>query len=100
MVSELLFTGEKNALPGAELCRVLKVSPRELTRQIRRERKDGAPICATCGGPRAGYYLASSKLEMQVYCKRLLHRMGEVAATRSACLKTVEGLPDAIEQVR
>ena len=92
MVFELLSRGAKNARTGKELCAILKITIRDLTDAITRERRAGKPICASTGR-NPGYFIAENKEEMQDYCKRLLHRAGEIHKTRKACMDTMEGLP-------
>lgn len=92
MIHEYLAEGEENARTAKELCRLLHINHRDLTAHIERERRAGHPICASCGN-NPGYYLAANQQEMQRYCKSLLHRAGEIHATRNACLKTLDSLP-------
>lgn len=93
MVEEILLEGAENAQSSKRLCSILKIGPRELTAAVARERRAGAPICSNTHPP-GGYYLAADKKEMQDFCSRLFHRAGEIHATRRACMKTVERLPD------
>lgn len=93
MINEILLHGADNAQTGKEICKILNISPRDLTAAIERERRDGKPICASTDPKRPGYFLAANQDEMQRYCKSLLHRAGEIHATRNACLKTLEALP-------
>lgn len=92
MIHEILAEGADNALTGREICRILGINPRDLTQAIERERRQGKPICASTGST-PGYYLAANQQEMQAYCNSLLHRAGEIHATRRACLKTLDSLP-------
>lgn len=92
MIYELLAKGRDNARTSKELCKVLNITPRELTRAVQQERRAGQPICAATG-TKKGYYLAESKEEMQRFCTALLHRAGEIHKTRRACIKTIEHLP-------
>lgn len=92
MIAEMLLEGAENAQTGRELCRILRLTPRELTVAIERERRQGKPICAATGST-PGYYLAANQEEMQRYCLSLLHRAGEIHKTRQACIKTLENLP-------
>lgn len=92
MIHEYLLEGAWNAMTSRELCAMLDLTPRELTIAIERERRAGHPICAA-SGKQPGYYLASTKKEMQDYCGRLRHRAGEIFATRRACLATIDSLP-------
>lgn len=93
MVYEILLVGEEHAQTGRELCSILKITARELTAAIERERKNGKPICAnTSLNP--GYYIAPDKEAMENYCKSLKRRERAIATTRRACSKTIEQLPE------
>lgn len=93
MIAELLDTGKGNAITARTLAKLTGLDPRGISQQVERERRAGRPICATCdsGGP--GYYLAADQGEMRRYCDSLRHREREIAKTRAACLKTLDGLP-------
>lgn len=93
MIYEYLSTGERNAKTARELCDLLHLEKRELTAAIERERRQGSPICASCDRTNPGYYLASSKEEMQRYCNSLARRAKEINRTKKACLETIEKLP-------
>lgn len=92
MISEILRTGAENATSASELCQRLQLTPRRLSAQVMRERRQGKPICASVTRPQ-GYFLAANKAEMLAYCGRLWHRAGEIHKTRRACLKCLESLP-------
>ncbi len=93
MITEILQHGEENAQSGRELCNLLGgLTLRELCKAIEKERREGAPICASSGG-RPGYFLADNVQEMQDYCGRLKHRERELAKTRRACERTIKTLP-------
>ena len=92
MVYEILSTGKENARTGRQLCADLNLTPRELTAEIARERREGQPICASTGS-RPGYFLAETQEEMKRYCRSLWRRAGEIHKTRRACLETIKGLP-------
>ena len=92
-IADYLHTGPENAQSAKELCDLLHLDPRELTAAVQRERREGSPICSSSGN-KPGYYLASTKGEMQDFCDSLRHRAGEIHATRKACLKTIDKLPE------
>lgn len=92
MVFEVLQEGRENAMTGKEICALLHIKPRDLTIAITKERREGKPICASCG-EYAGYFIAANRAEMERYCKGLYHRAGEIFKTRRACLNTIENLP-------
>ena len=94
MIHEILETGADNARTGKEICGILGITPRDLTAAIQKERRDGQPICASADPKRPGYFLAANREEMQRYCNSLFHRAGEIHATRKACLKTLDNLPE------
>ncbi len=94
MVKELLNSGKENAIRSRDLCAQLGgIEQRVLTAAVERERRDGAPICASYG-PRPGFYLAESKGDMLEYCRVLEHREKEIAKTRRACQAAAETLPE------
>lgn len=92
MICDYLSEGAENARTGRELCDMLKITPRELTIAIERERRQGKPICAATGRT-PGYFLAANQNEMQAYCRSLWRRAGEIHKTRRACMDTMESLP-------
>ncbi|MBQ0037294.1 MAG: hypothetical protein KBS74_01330 [Clostridiales bacterium] len=80
----VLLHGAANAIPGRELVKLLGLhNLRELTKEISRARRAGAPICASCSGER-GYYLADDPAELEHYARSLDRRLAEVRATRAA----------------
>lgn len=93
MVSEILGKGITNATPGRQICSLLGITPRELTRAVETERRNGQPICASSDSTNPGYYLAETREEMERYCRALWHRAGEIHKTRRACQKALEQLP-------
>ena len=93
MIHEYLSIGQENARTGRELCDLLRITPRDLTAAIERERRAGQPICASTGSP-AGYFLAANRQEMERYCCSLRRRAGEIHKTRRACLRSLETLPN------
>jgi len=96
-IASILKTGKENAISGRKLCEMLGLTMRELTLRVEKERRAGAPICAsTSGAP--GYYMAANEAEIQDYCRRLEHRMEELKKTRAACLLAVEWFKSSPEQ--
>lgn len=93
MIFELLDTGEQNARTAKELAQLLHCDRRSISLMVEAERRQGKPICATCDSKTPGYFIPADKETMQGYCGRLLHRMGEIAKTRQACLQTLDSLP-------
>lgn len=94
MIQELLETGKGNATPGKDLAAALDLDIRSVSTRIEKERREGAPICATYRGSNTGYYLAANKTELKEYCKALRHRAGEIKETEAALAATLESLPD------
>lgn len=82
MVAELLDIGERSALPSSYLCKILGISRRQLTRDIEKERRSGAFICASG----SGYYLAENAFEFRCYLRTLESRARELDTTRSALI--------------
>ena len=93
MIYEILSPGADNARTGADICRELGITPRELMEIIEKERRKGRPICASTTKP-AGYFLAANKDELQRYCRSLLKRAGEIHKTRKKLLDGIEQLPE------
>lgn len=94
MIKEILPTGAENAISSKDICRILNIKHRELTRAIEYERREGAPICAIVGGFVKGYYLAANQEEMQRYCDSLKRRLKAIQRTRTACVKSIRKLPE------
>lgn len=92
LVSDYLSPGAEYALTSGVLCDALGLTLRELTAQIERERRAGAPICAS-SGRNPGYFLAADRQELQAYCGSLRHRLDEVRKTLQACQKTLHNMP-------
>lgn len=94
MIYEMLEEGETNARTAIELSKVLNCRVRSISLLVEQERRQGYPICATCNSNTPGYFKPADKATMKRYCDGLLHRMGEIAKTRRACLKSMDKLPD------
>ena len=67
MVYEVLGTGEKEARTAEDIARGLNMCSREVMRQIRRERLEGFPICASS----KGYYAPEDRSEVENTIQRL-----------------------------
>ncbi len=93
MIAEMLGTGKGNARTAKKLAEMLGLRQREVSLLVEKERREGAPICATCDSKTPGYFLAENRAEMEVYCRQLWHRAGEIHKTRAACKKTLNSLP-------
>ena len=90
LVASVLQCGEDNAVPGKYLVGLLDLKDgRELTRRIERERREGAPICATTNCENPGYFLAENPAELEKYIHSLDRRLRHVRATREACQDTL-----------
>lgn len=94
MISECLSTGAENAITGKEICKLLNISHRELTKAVEIERREGKPICAEVGGFVKGYFLAANQDEMKRYCNSLKRRITEIHKTETACNKAIGSLPE------
>lgn len=92
-ISELLFTGKDNPRSARYLAQLLNCDRRDISLSIERERRQGAPICASSDPANPGYYLAETAEELQEYCDRLNNRAGEICKTRGELLKAVTKLP-------
>lgn len=93
MIADYLQAGRENPTTGAELCRLLDITPGELRAAVMRERRSGQPICAA-SGEKPGYFLAADREEMAIFCESLRHRAGEIFKTRRACMDQLETLPE------
>ena len=97
MIFELLDVGKDNPRTGRELSSVLGLGIRDITEQIERERRDGAPICASTGA-NPGYYIAADAEELEQYCNRLKGRGIELFKTRQALIKVLKQINGQIKQ--
>ena len=61
-ISNYLGVGRLNATTAGFIAAFLGWTAREVTQQIEKERREGAPICASCSAPH-GYYLAGMSQE-------------------------------------
>lgn len=71
MITELLKTGEQNAVTAAELADQLQTSRREVFAMVEKARDSGAPVCASG----KGIFLAESPDELSVYYERARRRV-------------------------
>lgn len=83
-IADLLHRGASTALPCRDLVAFTGWTPREITRQIQRERASGVPICANG----SGYYLPANDAELDAYLRSLGHRLREVQRTQRAIAAT------------
>ena len=82
MIAELLDIGERSALPSAYLCKILGISRRQLAREVEKERRSGAFICANGDG----FFIAESVPEFRAYLRTLESRARELDTTREALI--------------
>ena len=80
-ISDLLLTGEENALPMRHLRAVTDLSSREIRAMIQQERLEGAAICSN---NQTGYYLAVDDQERERFVKSMRHRSAEIARVADA----------------
>lgn len=92
MIADYLMTGAENARTARELATLLHCDIRDITKHIERERRAGAPIVSSCNKENPGYYLAETADELQIYCRRLHQRAGEIYKTRRALLDTAAAM--------
>lgn len=86
-VAEFLPRERANAISTRELARITGRKPREITRQICAERRNGAPIISdTCG-----FWIASDIEELRRCTAALHRRAGEIHATARALEKIAWG---------
>lgn len=89
MIYEVLNNDASNAITGQALADYFGCNIREVTAQIEKERRAGYPIAAATGG---GYFAATDPEELQIYCRRIGKRAGELFKTRRALLATANNL--------
>ena len=91
MIAEILSRGVDNAITGRELAFLFNTNIRTITAQIERERRKGAPICASMDSDTApGYYLPVDDDDLNAYCALLKQRAVALLTTRSAILKAAK----------
>ena len=86
MIAELLHEGADHPQTACDLSRLLGMDPRDITRAIEQERKEGLLICATS----RGYFLARDPQEARQYARRLSRRIGSITKTRDALAAAIE----------
>lgn len=89
-ISDVLCAGAENALTGEFLSGLFDCGLREVSQRIERERRDGAPICASCDSARPGYFLASDPEELALYLASLDRRLQNIAVTRRHLQDTLD----------
>jgi hypothetical protein len=92
LVYDYLYKGREHARTAIELAIELDCEPRDISRAIERERRDGYPIAADCSNGAKGYYIPIDKHEMLAYCNRLANRVRTIKSTLSACRKAAAKL--------
>ena len=90
-IADILGTGKQNAVTGATLADRLGCSTRELAAAIERERRAGAPICASQSRP-MGFYLAADEYELAEYCQQVKSRAINLFKTRQALVKVLKDI--------
>lgn len=83
-ISDLLRHGSVNATSCRDLVALTGWHPREVTRAIEAERRQGVAIAANG----KGYFLPADDYELDRYLNSLLHRENEVKKTRIAVAQT------------
>lgn len=87
-IAALLPRDRAAALTTRELCNLTGQRPRDITRRICAERRNGAPILSD---PAAGFWLAADAAEL-ARCARALHkRAGEIHRTARALEEIAAG---------
>lgn len=87
-IAALLPRRRENALTTRELARITGQAPREITRRICAERRDGAPILSD---PAAGFWIAGDLDELKRCTAALHRRAGQIHQTAWAMEKLTEG---------
>lgn len=81
-----LHIGEENAVTGKELCKLLGLTYRELTFQIRELRIKGEVICSSG----VGYWLPSNVDEVRHFCRHMTSRQNEIERAKQSAQKYIE----------
>lgn len=95
MIYEHLGTGKESARSARELAEVLHVDVQSVYEQIKKERGEGKPICATCNRYAPGYYLAADRQEMLAYCIQLQHRATVIIDSVKVCSRIMNLMKNA-----
>lgn len=82
-IGELLGHGQSEAISRNDLVSITGVNPREVTREIERERRQGVPILSNGNG----YYLPNDDDEVKSCVHSLLNRANEIRLTAKAIEK-------------
>ena len=91
VLNHILPRGRENAVTGRELVGLLRLrSIRELTQLIERERRAGAPICASNDTALPGYYIAADERELAAYISSLDRRVKNIRLTRQYLKTTLK----------
>lgn len=88
-IEQVLEEGQSRAIRAEQLAEIFGTDRRTICAEIERERRQGAPICASTRDQK-GYYLAETGEQVRIYCRVLLHRVNEIQRTRRALLKTAQ----------
>lgn len=91
MISNLLNSGQSNAIPLNHLITMTGWPPRKIRRQIEAERRLGIPILADCIG---GYFLPADEAELERCVKSMRGRAHEILKTATAIEKAAKEIVD------
>ena len=87
-IAAILSRGRAGALTTRELARITGRQPREITRAICFERRNGTPILSDTA---AGFWIAEDAAELKRCTKALHRRAGEIHATARALESILKG---------
>ena len=79
-ISNLLLTGEENAVPMKHIKQLVPLPNREIRRQIQLEREQHITIVSDHNG----YYLAGTELERERFVRSMRHRAAEIVKVAEA----------------
>lgn len=79
-----ILSAAGGVMTAAELSDLLGIPRRTVTREIRRERLYGLPICAQSRSAGGGYYVVENRSELETYIRRLNGRIDAIASMRDA----------------
>jgi len=90
-IAALLTKGRENALTTREISKISGLNPRDVTRAVCDERRNGAPILSD---PGAGFWLAETAEELRRCVAALHRRAGEIRQTAEALEQITEEYKD------
>lgn len=79
-IADFLGRGREAAVPLRHLAHLTGLNEREVRKRIERERRDKCPIVSDC---QRGYWLATTREEIETFCRSMRTRAFEIRRTAS-----------------